>query len=65
MSLSAKLTNFVFIPTAYTMNHHRLFPALAIVLALASCNRFRPEDGVHTLHVLTTNDVHGSWFDSS
>ena len=32
------------------------------VLALASCG---PKDGVHTLHLLTTNDVHGRWFDST
>lgn len=29
---------------------------------LVSCG---PADGTHTLHVLSTNDVHGSWFDST
>ena len=40
----------------------RFFLAIAALL-LAACSV--PEDGLHTLHVLTTNDVHGSWFDST
>lgn len=36
----------------------------AMVLSLAtSCDRVA--DGEYTLHLLTTNDVHGNWFDSS
>lgn len=34
-----------------------------MALALASCSA--PADGVHTLHVISTNDVHGAWFDST
>ncbi len=34
----------------------------AALLAL-SCSV--PSDGVHTLHVLSTNDTHGAWFDST
>ena len=34
---------------------------LALILVLSACG---PKDGVHTLHLLTTNDVHGRWFDS-
>ena len=38
--------------------------ALAIVSAMISgCNTLK--DGEYTLDLLTTNDVHGSWFDSS
>ena len=37
-------------------------PLVLTVLILASCG---PRDGVHTLHLLTTNDVHGRWFDST
>lgn len=33
-----------------------------IVFTLASCG---PREGMHTLHVLATDDVHGAWFDSS
>ena len=32
------------------------------VLVLTACG---PKDGVHTLQLLTTNDVHGRWFDST
>lgn len=38
---------------------------LAILSVLVSCNTNTLKDGDYTLHVLTTNDVHGSWFDSS
>ena len=34
----------------------------ASLLLLAACG---PKDGTYTLHLLTTNDVHGSWFDST
>lgn len=34
------------------------------VLAFASCTKV-PKDGIHTLTLLTTNDVHGTWFDST
>ena len=41
----------------------RFFLALASLAAtLVSCG---PKDGVHTLHLLTTNDIHGSYFDST
>ena len=40
----------------------RLFFLLSLAAALASCG---PKDGVHTLHLLTTNDIHGSYFDST
>ncbi|MBR1872606.1 MAG: bifunctional metallophosphatase/5'-nucleotidase [Bacteroidales bacterium] len=36
---------------------------LPILLAVASC--CGPKPGVHTLHILSTNDVHGCWFDST
>ena len=36
--------------------------SLLPLLIFAACGH---EDGVHTLHVLTTNDVHGAWFDST
>ena len=32
------------------------------LLILAACG---PKDGIHTLQLLTTNDVHGYWFDST
>lgn len=34
----------------------------ALALILTACG---PKDGIHTLHLLTTNDVHGRWFDST
>ena len=34
---------------------------LVLALVLSSCG---PKDGIHTLQILTTNDVHGRWFDS-
>ncbi len=39
----------------------RFFTFLSLAL-LAACG---PKDGIHTLHVLTTNDIHGSYFDST
>ena len=37
---------------------------LALVSAMCTgCDK--PKDGEYTLHLLTTNDVHGSWFDST
>ena len=36
----------------------------ALCLTLFSCAR-GPKDGDYTLTVLSTNDVHGSWFDST
>ena len=44
------------------MNPRHLSFALIFSLLL-SCTG--PKDGVHTLKVLSTNDVHGAWFDSS
>ena len=46
------------------MKSRHFFLALAIGLTAAACQR-GPADGEYTLHVLTTNDVHGSWFDST
>lgn len=37
---------------------------LAVLLLPLSCNQ-RLKDGQYTLTVLSTNDVHGSWFDST
>ena len=39
-----------------------IVPVAASIL-MSACSG--PEDGVHTLHVLTTNDVHAAWFDST
>ena len=36
---------------------------MAAASILAACSG--PKDGIHTLHILTTNDVHGAWFDST
>ncbi|MBP5692200.1 MAG: bifunctional metallophosphatase/5'-nucleotidase, partial [Bacteroidales bacterium] len=42
----------------------KLYIVLAIASAMAvSCNSLK--DGEYTLDLLTTNDVHGSWFDST
>ena len=40
----------------------RLFVFLSLAALLFSCG---PRNGVHTLHILTTNDIHGSYFDST
>ena len=40
-----------------------LFSTIATAIAL--CCACGPRDGVHTLHLLTTNDVHGTYFDST
>lgn len=40
----------------------RLITAMVCTAALCSCS-MRPADGEHTLHILTTNDIHGSYFD--
>lgn len=37
--------------------------SLLLVLALSGLSACSPRDGEHTLHILATNDVHGSWFD--
>ena len=42
---------------------HLLF-FLAAIFAGLSCNRGL-KDGEYTLTVLSTNDVHGTWFDST
>ena len=44
------------------MKAHRLL-ALGLLAASLSCSHL--SDGEHTLVVLTTNDVHGTWFDST
>ena len=38
-----------------------LFAAAVCLLGLVACG---PRNGAHTLHILTTDDVHGAWFDS-
>ena len=40
----------------------RFFVFVSLAALLVSCG---PKNGVHTLHVLTTNDIHGSYFDST
>ncbi len=40
----------------------RLSVFFAVLVTLLSCG---PKDGMHTLHILTTNDVHGAYFDST
>ena len=45
------------------MKSRHLFLAACALLAL-SCGR-GPKDGEYTLTVLSTNDVHGTWFDST
>ncbi len=40
----------------------RKFYILPLLILLVACG---PKDGIHTLHLLTTNDVHGAWFDST
>ena len=40
-----------------------IFTAMAAASVLAACSG--PKDGTYTLHVLTTNDVHAAWFDST
>lgn len=42
----------------------RLFILIAALAALISCSRTL-KDGDYTLTVLSTNDVHGTWFDST
>ncbi|MBQ0077448.1 MAG: bifunctional metallophosphatase/5'-nucleotidase [Bacteroidales bacterium] len=39
------------------------FPILLpFVFVLAACSAGSPSDGTHTLHILSTGDVHGAWF---
>ena len=40
----------------------RLLIILSLLGPIVACG---PKDGVHNLHLLTTNDVHGRWFDST
>ena len=44
-------------------HNHLLFLAACALLALSGCRG--PKDGEYTLTVLSTNDVHGTWFDST
>lgn len=44
------------------MKKYMIVPVAASIL-MSACSG--PEDGIHTLHLLTTNDVHGAWFDST
>lgn len=41
-----------------------IIPFFAAALVAAACSH-GPADGEYTLHVLSTNDVHGTWFDST
>ena len=45
------------------MSNRHLILAACALLAL-SCGR-GPKDGEYTLTVLSTNDAHGTWFDST
>ncbi len=45
------------------MKIKRISLIVMATLAMISCNKVK--DGDYTLHILTTNDVHGSWFDST
>ncbi|MBQ5416216.1 MAG: bifunctional metallophosphatase/5'-nucleotidase, partial [Bacteroidales bacterium] len=40
-----------------------IIAAMAAASLLASCSGVK--DGQHVLHILSTNDVHGAWFDST
>ena len=40
-----------------------IIAAMAAATLLASCSGVK--DGQHVLHILSTNDVHGAWFDST
>lgn len=40
------------------MRHYLIAPAIAFLLLLVACS-----SGERTLHIITTGDVHGSWFD--
>ncbi|MCI1786165.1 MAG: 5'-nucleotidase C-terminal domain-containing protein [Bacteroidales bacterium] len=40
----------------------RIFVLAFILLSVAACG---PKNGDYTIQILTTNDVHGSWFDST
>ena len=46
------------------MNIRHLLPIFAAFAMAVSC-RQGAADGEHVLHVLSTNDVHGTWFDST
>ncbi len=46
-----------------TLKAKHIFAAVAI-LSVVSCNHTL-KDGEYTLHVLSTNDVHSTWFDST
>ena len=46
------------------MRIKNLIYSIAAIAAAVSCSD-KPSDGEHVLHILTTNDVHGSWFDST
>ncbi len=39
--------------------------SVLLVSALAGLSACSPRDGEHTLQILATNDVHGSWFDQN
>ncbi len=46
------------------MKLRHLIYSAALSALLVSCAS-KPSDGIHTLHILSTNDVHGRWFDST
>ncbi len=41
---------------------YHILIAITLVV-IASCTHQKPADGEYTLHLLSTNDIHGSWFD--
>lgn len=41
----------------------KIYSIIAAALAIMSCSA--PKDGEYSLHILTTNDLHGSFFDST
>ncbi len=45
------------------MKDFRIAITVILSLAITSCGRIK--DGEYTLHLLTTNDVHGAWFDAT
>ena len=45
------------------MKARHIISLLAVVLISASCSR--PKDGTYSFRILTTNDIHGTFFDST
>ena len=47
------------------MSKNRFISFILFAGLLFSALSCAPREGIHTLHLLTTNDVHGRWFDST